>query len=565
MASGTIQGKKIGSYGVWLAWTGDSDVETNTTKFTLKTYVSHPKINISARTGSTIIDGSTASYKTGAHDSGADDAWLVNTRVKTILHEDDGTKTINVSASFPFKLNSSSHGEIGTLKASGECVLDDIPRASAVSTQSGSVTVNGSNKWTLTVAKHSTAFWHKATLSIGGKTYTTSAFDVSADYVIPQSWLEEIPDSKTGDVTVSIQTYSDQTCETAIGDPVYTSFKISVPDTAGPVIDDGWVTISPYNTGSAAEGMTGYIQGYSKVMGVFDSTKVTAQYGATITDVQLWHKRVKYASPFLTNVLTISGVQSVECVAVDSRGMKTSYKTSINVQPYVEPTLTGVSIYRCNSNGAADDLGTFLYFAATAGISSCGGENTAVLTAAYKPVVNSVWTNSTSIASGEASVLGAGAISTTTSYDARITVQDRLGNKTDFSALISTADAALHIKQGGRGAAFGKYAEEDDLLDCDWRLRARGGIYGISLYSHAEAEHGVWVDGEKLYMRVLTGEISAGTSAIGSIEGFGQLIAAYGTAGNAALTGVSVDASGGVQVTSPVGGTANAIVIYKKE
>ena len=66
MASGTIQGSKTGSYGVRIEWTSTPDVETNTSKFVMKTYVSHPKINISSRTGSTTIDGSTASYNTSA-------------------------------------------------------------------------------------------------------------------------------------------------------------------------------------------------------------------------------------------------------------------------------------------------------------------------------------------------------------------------------------------------------------------------------------------------------------------------------------------------------------------
>lgn len=567
MASGTIQGAKTGSYGVRIEWTSTSDVATNTSKFVMKTYVSHPKINISGRTGSTVIDGSTASYKTGARDAGSTDNWLVNTREKVITHNDDGTKKIDVSASFPFDLDSSTHGRIRTKKASGTCVLDNIPRASDVSSQTGSVTVNGSNKWTVTLAKHSANFWHKATLTFGSNTYTTPAFDTTASYAIPTSWLNAMPNAKTSTVTVKIQTYSDSTCATPIGDPVYTSFTIAVPDSATPVISDGWASVAPYNTGSAAAGLTVYVQNHSKAQVTFNSAKVAAQYGASIASVKIeWDGTETTASPYLTKVLSKSGSQMIRCIVTDSRGMQSVKTLTVTVEAYSAPTLSGVQIFRCNSSGNADDAGTFLYFKATANISGCGGQNTATVNASYKPVSNSIWTNSTNITSGVASILGAGAISSTTTYNARIVLTDKLGKTASFEVVISTADATFNLKKGGKGGAFGKYAEEDDLLDVDWRFRARGGIYGVSLYSTNEVEHGVWTDGKKVYSRVLSGNVNANTATtIGTISGFKKLIAAYGAAGNAAITSVSVNSSGGVSVTAPAGGAAHVIILYTKE
>lgn len=566
MASGTITGAMTGSYGVQIRWNSTANVETNTSTFTMQTYVLHPYMNISARTGSTTINGSTASYKTGARKSD-NSPWLVNTRTMVIQHDDDGTKKIDVSASFPFDLDSSVHGRIRTKKASGTCVLDNIPRSSDVSSQTGSVTVNGSNKWAIVLSKHSANFRHKATLTIGAYSYTTPVFDANAEYAIPVSWLNAIPNAKTGAVTVKIQTYSDSSCATAIGDPVYTSFTIAVPDSAVPVISDGWASISPYNTGTAAAALTVYVQGYSKAQVTFNSAKLAAQYGASIASIKIeWDGTETAASPYLTKVLSKSGTQTVRCIATDSRGMQSVKNLTITVQAYSPPTLSGVQIYRCNSAGAADEAGTFLYFKATANISSLAGQNTSTINASYKPVSNSLWTNSTTITSGVGSILGAGAISTTTTYNARIVLTDRLGKTASIEVVISTADAAFNIKRGGKGASFGKYAEEDDLLDCDWRFRARGGVYGISLYSTSEVEHGVWTDGKKVYMRVLTGNVSANTAAsIGTISGFKKLIAAHGAAGNAAITTISVNSSGVVTVTAPASGAAHVIIMYTKE
>ena len=567
MASGTIQGAKVGSYGVWIAWDSAPDVETNTSRFTLKTYVSHPKINISSRTGSTTIDGSTESYKTGARDAAANDAWLVDTRTETIQHNDDGTREISVPASFPFKLNSSSHGEIGTLKASGKCVLDNIPRASEVSSQTGRVTVNGDNKWTLTVAKHATAFRHKATLTIGSYSHTTAAFDTATEYAIPTAWMRAFPNSQTGTVTVAIQTYSDSSCTKPIGDPVYTSFTVAVPSNAAPVIEDGWASVAPYNIGTAAAAMTVYVQGYSRAQVTFDSSKAYAQHGASIASVKVQYDGAETAaSPYLTKVLGKSGRQYVRCIVTDTRGMQRYKDLPIDVEAYSGVTLTDISIYRCDSTGAASELGTFLYFKARANYSSCGGQNAVTLTAAYKPASNSIWTNNTAIGNTEGSILGAGALSAATSYNARIFAKDTLGRTASFEVVISTAEAAFNLKDGGKGGAFGKYAEEDDLLDCDWRFRARGGIYGVTLYSAEETEHGVWIDGSKAYMRVLTGNVSAGTaSAVGTIAGFKQLISAQGAVNGNALSAVSVGTGGSVVVTAPASGTAHVILIYTKE
>lgn len=229
------------------------------------------------------------------------------------------------------------------------------------------------------------------------------------------------------------------------------------------------------------------------------------------------------------------------------------------------PTLTGVSIYRCNGSGAADEEGTFICFAATAAYADCGGENSVTLTAAYKPVTQSLWTNDSAIVSGEASVLGSGAVSTSMSYNARIIAADKLGNKAIYNVTISTAEAAFNIRDGGQGAAFGKYSEENDLLDCDWRFRARGGIYGMSIYDGEETEHGM-MGSNRVYQRTLVGSVTANTpTVVGTVADFGILLYANGAAGNATPQNISVDSQGNVSVTAPASGTAYVTIVYTKE
>ena len=70
-------------------------------------------------------------------------------------------------------------------------------------------------------------------------------------------------------------------------------------------------------------------------------------------------------------------------------------------------------------------------------------------------------------------VTGGAEISADRSYTAKIVVTDSLGNSAEFEENIPTEQVAFHLKEGGRGAAFGKAAEQDELLDVAWDARFR--------------------------------------------------------------------------------------------
>lgn len=474
MASGTITSAMTGDYGLQVKWTSEPDIATNTSKVTVKVYVLYPSINISSRTGCyTTINGSKVEFKTGAIEDEYKGSKLLTTRTVTVQHDEDGTKSIKIVAYFPIYLKSESLGWIYEKKASGTAVLDDIPRASTISTQTQAVTVDGVNKWSVAMNRASDAFYHKATLTFGSYSHTTGAFGAGGEYAIPTEWLNAIPDATGGTVNVSIQTYSDSTCTTPMGDPVATTFTVSVPSTAVPVIADGWASVKPYNAGTAASAFTIYVQGYSKAEVTFDSGKVSGQFGATIKTVQIaWDGTTASAAPYRTKVLSKSGVQTIRCTATDSRGFKSTKNITVNVEIYSEPSMKGISVFRCDAAGAEDESGAYISFKAVGVRASLAGQNSLTIKAAYRQVGQTAWAAETTISSGVASVLGGG-LSSTVSYDARITATDSLGNKAEYITLIGTADVALNIMPGGKGAAFGKYAEHENALDIgDWNLMA---------------------------------------------------------------------------------------------
>lgn len=551
------------NYGVQLRCTSVPDILTNSSKLKMEVYLIHPRMNISSRTGSTTVDGVTGSFKTAAYNSSAATR-LVTTVESVIQHNPDGTREVDVAASFPFDLSNNTYGRIRTAKVSGTLTLDTIPRSSSIATQSAKV--EAGRRWSVTVSKNVDAFRHKATLTFGEQTMTTEVFDTSTSALIPMEWLYQMTDKAEGNVEVSIQTYADETCEAEIGAPVLSTFTLAAPMSAGPVLSDGWVTLAPYNVGTPAEELGVYVRMYSKAKATFDASKVSGQYGAEITSFQIEYGGT--VTDDLTIVLVKDGEQPVRCIATDSRGLQRATIVKIMVHQYFPPALTGISVYRCNAAGEADDEGTFLYFKATCSFSDCGGANTATVNASYKPVTQSIWPNSTALESGVESILGAGSLSPAASYNARIIARDRLGKQASFVTLISTAAVAFNLKPGGNGGSFGGYAEEDDMLNCDWRFRAKG-IEGVSIYKAAETKAGLWLNGEQLYRRVFAdmpvtansetfvGFVSGNEHAV-ELRGVIEYNGEYKTISNAYTSG------GTVYVVSDVDGKATVIMTYYK-
>lgn len=61
------------------------------------------------------------------------------------------------------------------------------------------------------------------------------------------------------------------------------------------------------------------------------------------------------------------------------------------------------------------------------------------------------------------------------SYIVELYVEDDLGQNSMLSFTILTEQVAFHLKE--KGAAFGKYSEEEDTLDVAWDLRVRGRLF----------------------------------------------------------------------------------------
>lgn len=155
---------------------------------------------------------------------------LIGSITKNIPHNADGTKFI--SASFTWESN---HSTVGTLTGSAEKTLSTIPRASSISATDANI---GSAS-IIMINRASDSFTHTVTYNFEGETGTieTKTKEITLPFDVPTSFFKKIPNSQSGTVTLTCDTYSG---DTHIGTKT-TTITVSVP-TSGtnnsiPVID----------------------------------------------------------------------------------------------------------------------------------------------------------------------------------------------------------------------------------------------------------------------------------------------------------------------------------------
>lgn len=397
----------------------------------------------------------------------------------TLNHNEDGTKSFSVSME--------GRGELsfvaGNVSGTQTFALDTIPRASVISSASA-VTIGEacSIRWT----PASSGYKYKIRFNLGTWVYTTDFISPNTTgaytytgYRIPLEVAEQLPNSKTGTMTAYLWTFDSG--GTQIGTSSSATFTATVPSSLGP---NAVMNVSARNTLALYSLDDIYIQGRSKA--VVDFTGSAAQYGASIASCSFILLGTKYtsggATAIVSNYVSSSGNIDITGTVTDSRGYSTTLKETINVYAYTAPMVvpySGEQIVVQRENK------TQLRIEAGKKFSSLGGNNFCSLSYRYAKSgtsLPSTWTEilSADSSSDKVSFLAAGVtLDEKSSYTVELKAEDELGEQGIISFAVSTGEITFHLKKGGKGAAFGKYAEEDNLLDVAWPAKFQGGINGI--------------------------------------------------------------------------------------
>ena len=258
----------------------------------------------------------------------------------------------------------------------------------------------------------------------------------------------------------------DEQGEEELDAPITLSFRA---EDVAPSMAEGAVTVKPYNAGAAA-GISCFVQGYSKADSSFNDSLVSLKYGASIAKREVILGGVSNAaSPYRTGLLT--GDTELIARVTDSRGFTAQQSITIKPEPYSKPRLSGIDIFRCDSEGAVDNTGGRISVKATATVSSLAGENICSLTAAVRTMYGS-FGGEQSITNGAANLLDGNA-SPDETLIVRLTVTDRLGGTAQYEHTLTHRKWAMKFRPNGEGVAFGKAPSTDKVLEIaeGWEIK----------------------------------------------------------------------------------------------
>ena len=470
----TINGTSVGGMTLQIDYSYTQNTTANTSTVTAKLQlVGHYALYATALSGSYLsVGGSRTDYSTSiSYDStSATTTTVLATKTVTVNHNNDGTATCNLSGAFV--MNGTYRGySVGTMSVSSTITLTTIPRSSGLTVASS---VNTGSALSGTVTPSSSSFNHKVELKVGStvkQTITLATGTNTFSATIPHSWF---PSSTSGTVAVILSTYNGTTLIATTTQNV----TANVPSTVIPAIS-ALTAASSVTSGTFANL---YVQG--KTTAKLTAT-ATAGDGSTISSYTysgLGINTTVTSNTATTSTLASSGSQTYTVTVKDARGRTASKTVAITVYPYAAPTIGPVSVQRCDSSGNLSDSGTYAKYTVNSTYSTVNSKNTRTVTAAYSSDNGSTYSAETTLqatsdtASAKTGTYGGGSLAATTSYIVRFTIKDAYGATATITAPLQSAARPMNIKSNGKGVAFGKMAETDNLLDVSWGARVRGNL-----------------------------------------------------------------------------------------
>lgn len=308
------------------------------------------------------------------------------------------------------------------------------------------------------------------TYSVAGQTGTIVADTTAASvsWTPPNSLMNYLMSDTSAQCTI--------TCTTLAGTTTCTC-TLNVPENIKPSIGNLALSIVNANTTVAAWNLC--LQNFSQIETQFYAAALYSRLaswkidgGAFTLEGTLSSVRT-FTGDEISAILTAAGSYTVKVTVTDLRGRSTTVTVgTYTVTPYTAPTATGFNVFRCDSTGAADDDGTYLYAIATRSYTQVGS-NTCTMYFEYKERSASTWTRHATAMQDNTGIIAGGTLDPIVSYSTRVYVEDSLGGTYVYYG-ISTSAVAFNLRPtADSGAAFGGYAEEDKVLELKngWKLR----------------------------------------------------------------------------------------------
>lgn len=369
----------------------------------------------------------------------------IYSKTHEVQHEDDGTKTAEVYVRFDTKI------EAGVITKEKTVELDTIPRASALVIPP----MFYGRKCSIGIDALVDGAVSDISYTFGTQSGVLAEKTAEAEltWTPPLDLAAEYPDTHSGNGTFTVTTYVG---EAVLGTRTF-PFTVMADRLLTPVILDAKISAAGADIDAHIKGVTHAAYEMS----------ARGQYGATIRSYRLnFAGQTATGEAGTTGKLTNAGEQEPVFSVTDSRGLSATQKLPpVMVYDYFAPVLTVAEVGRGE--------GETLVINVSADYAEVGGKNTVQLRMRSRES-NAGWGDIyTALSAEQVNVLPGFAENKT--YEVEISAVDGVGSKNTVVFTIPTAEVAFHIKPGGKGAAFGKYATEDDALDIGWKtLRVDG-------------------------------------------------------------------------------------------
>ena len=246
----------------------------------------------------------------------------------TIPHNDDGTKSISISA---LLTNVADMGDIG--RFSGTVNLSTIPRASAI--HSVSATELG-KPISVEIDRKASGFKHQVWWSVNGSAWIDlgNNHDTSVQFTVPIDYANRITNSDTGTVDVCVRTLQG---DTTIGRDVYLNgTSILVPKTIVPTLDS--ITASEQVSKIAEIIPKGnFVKDKSTIR--LEALGAKGAYSSTIVSNELSLGNLVVRSSQGDFPANTSGTVNATAKITDSRGRTATKSIQINIIDYYAPKI----------------------------------------------------------------------------------------------------------------------------------------------------------------------------------------------------------------------------------
>lgn len=389
-----------------------------------------------------------------------------------------------------------------------------LPVVAAASTISSCADITAGGKCCVKWKPLSSSYYYKLKFSMGGfshtetvgKAGTTNTFTYD-DYTIPVSSVAyQLTAAVSGTMTATLYTYTGSGYDNLVGSDSDT-FRVTLPTSVKPTAA---LTTSLNNSANSVIGGWGIaVKGYTRLS--YNAGGSEGIYGSSIQSYAFsFAGQSKTAASGTTATITQSGALTPKVTVKDGRGRSdTKSAAAVTVYDYAKPTLSSVSVYRCDSAGAKLDNGAYLRVCANAACTALGGRNTVTLRVRSKTATSS-YSGYTTLQSGTPAILGG--YSPEVTYLVELSAVDSVGERKTVTVTVPTAKVALHLREGGSGAAFGKYSEKE-ALECAW---------------NAYFEKNIYMAGKSIAPERLTGAFTADTTMVSNHNFTLRFIPAFG-------------------------------------